>query len=169
MELMSADDVLALYSRTNIKSEYSDALEDAFLNGRSPIYTPPPTSIDYSESTQFKPYSSAILKAYVRRFFLSKGTRKKKYKDISEWLSSALKILSQPSDNSPQDPLVYCFSTITGKIFDSGVYEYKPNKKPNPNQIEKGARIQKSIKKRISKKQAQQWLYFNNKRKSYKQ
>lgn len=98
-------------------------------------------------------------KIYTLHFSISKRERKKSRPHLTDWFNNALDLISSSKKQRKLFPLVLSFSVKTGKIRFKKNYKPKPPK-PSPTETLQGVKVQKSIEKKITKEQAQQWLYF---------
>lgn len=99
-------------------------------------------------------------KKYIYRFSLSKKHRKKSRAKLTDWFNSALDLLSSSMKQCRVFPIILSFSKTTGKTRYSRYYKPKIKADTLPNGTQQAVKINHSVKKTITKEQAQQWLYF---------
>lgn len=102
-------------------------------------------------------------KSYILHFSLSKKTRAKSRPQLTDWFNSVLDSLSCSTDSNKSLALCTSFSLKTGKLRSKKNYKPKPKPYEPPNGVHQAARIQKTIEGKITKEQAQQWMYFKQK------
>lgn len=101
-------------------------------------------------------------KTYAMHFSWSAKKRQQNQNDLTNWFNKALDLISKPEDHISRLALIISFSLRTGKLRYQKTYNPKPKCTTDKYAVQQEARIPGKLKKKITKEEAQQWLYFKN-------